>query len=121
MEVWFVNKKLSHLLEPRMQLYFVCLLLFAAVTAFFQLYLGLMELALVVVLYLYYRDRNLRRRREITKYIENVTCNMDDATRDTMLNAPLPMVIVRPETDEVIWSNERFLQITGEREHMFDT
>ena len=116
-----MNKKLSHLLEPRMQLYFVCLLLFAAVTAFFQLYLGLMELALVVVLYLYYRDRNLRRRREITKYIENVTCNMDDATRDTMLNAPLPMVIFRPETDEVIWSNERFLQITGEREHMFDT
>ena len=38
-----------------------------------------------------------------------------------MVNAPLPMVIFRPENDEVIWSNDRFLQITGERDHLFDT
>ena len=42
-------------------------------------------------------------------------------TKDTMVNAPLPMVIFRPENDEVIWSNDRFLQLTGEREHLFDT
>ena len=46
---------------------------------------------------------------------------MDTATKDTMVNAPLPMVIFRPENDEVIWSNDRFLQLTGEREHLFDT
>ena len=43
------------------------------------------------------------------------------ATKDTMVNAPLPMVIFQPETDEVIWSNQRFLQLTGERDHLFDT
>ena len=37
-----------------------------------------------------------------------------------MVNAPLPMVIFQPETEEVIWSNDRFLQITGERDHLFD-
>lgn len=31
------------------------------------------------------------------------------------------MVIFRPESGEVIWSNERFLSISGEREHLFDT
>ncbi len=31
------------------------------------------------------------------------------------------MVIFRPENDEVIWSNDLFLRITGEREHLFDT
>ena len=45
---------------------------------------------------------------------------MDTATKDTMVNAPLPMVIFRPESDEVIWTNDRFLQISGAREHMFD-
>ncbi|MEG2454944.1 MAG: DHH family phosphoesterase, partial [Oscillospiraceae bacterium] len=45
----------------------------------------------------------------------------DVAAKDTMINSPLPMVIFRPENDEVIWSNERFLRITGEREHLFDT
>ena len=116
-----MNKKLTHLLEPQLQLYFVCLILFAGVTLFFDRLLGALELALVVILYLYYRDRTRRRQKALSKYIENVSVNVDDATRDTMLNAPLPMVIFRPETDEVIWSNERFLQLTDEREHLFDT
>ena len=31
------------------------------------------------------------------------------------------MVIFRPDTDEIIWSNDLFLRISGEREHLFDT
>ena len=30
------------------------------------------------------------------------------------------MIIFRPESDEIIWTNDRFLQLTGEREHLFD-
>ena len=44
---------------------------------------------MVVLLGLYYRE-NSRRRREIAKYIENVTGNMDVATKDTMVNSPCP-------------------------------
>ena len=115
------KNKLSHLVEPGLRLYFLCLIVFAAVTALFSLPAAAAELAVVVILYLYFRRSNALRQKEILKYIENVTCNMDSATKDTMVNAPLPMVIFRPENDEVIWSNDRFLQITGEREHLFDT
>lgn len=115
------KNKLSHLVEPSLRLYFLCLIVFAAVTALFSLPAAAAELAVVVILYLYFRRSNALRQKEILKYIENVTCNMDSATKDTMVNAPLPMVIFRPENDEVIWSNDRFLQITGEREHLFDT
>ena len=47
---------------------------------------------------------------------------MDTATKDTMVNSPLPMIIFRPESDDIIWTNDRFLQLTGQgqREHMFD-
>ena len=115
------KNKLSHLVEPGLRLYFLCLIVFAAVTALFSVPAAAAELAVVVILYLYFRRSNALRQKEILKYIENVTCNMDSATKDTMVNAPLPMVIFRPENDEVIWSNDRFLQITGEREHLFDT
>ena len=115
------KNKLAHLLEPGMRLYFVFLLLFAAASALFSVPIAVIEAAVVLVLYLYLRRTNAQRQREILKYIDSVTCNMDTATKDTMVNAPLPMVIFRPENDEVIWSNDRFLQITGEREHMFDT
>ena len=115
------KNKLSHLLEPSFRLYFVFLLLFAALDALFSLPVAVLELAVVVILYLYFRRSSAARQKDILSYIENVTCNMDSATKDTMVNAPLPMVIFRPENDEVIWSNDRFLQITGERDHMFDT
>ena len=45
---------------------------------------------------------------------------MDVATKDTMVNAPLPMVIFRPQSGDIVWSNDRFLQLAGEREHIFD-
>ena len=115
------KNKLTHLLEPSLRLYFVFLLLFAAVSALFSVAVAVIEAAVVAVLYLYFRRSNAQRQKEIIKYIESVTCNMDTATKDTMVNAPLPMVIFRPENDEVIWSNDRFLQLTGEREHLFDT
>ncbi len=115
------KNKLSRLLEPSLRLYFLCLVAFAALSALFSLPLAAGELAVVVLLYLYFRRSTALRQREIIQYIENVTCNMDTATKDTMVNAPLPMVIFRPENDEVIWSNDRFLQITGERDHLFDT
>ena len=115
------KNKLSHLLEPSLRLYFIALVCFTVASAFFNLYLGLAEAVVVLMLYCYFRRANNLRRREILKYIDNVTCNIDVATKDTMVNAPLPMVIFKPETDEVIWSNERFLQLTGEREHLFDT
>ena len=115
------KNKLTHLLEPSLRLYFVFLLLFAAVSALFSVAVAVIEAAVVAVLYLYFRRSNAQRQKEIIKYIESVTCNMDTATKDTMVNAPLPMVIFRPENDEVIWSNDRLLQLTGEREHLFDT
>ena len=116
-----MNRKLAHLLEHSLRLYFLFLLLFALLSALFSLPLAVAELAVVAVLYLYFRSSTSKRKREVMKYLDNLTVSMDNASKDTMLNSPLPMVIFRPDTDEVIWSNERFLQMTGEREHLFDT
>ena len=115
------NNKLSRLLEPSLGLYLACLVLFALASALFSRPLAIIELVVVVILYLYLRRSNSIRKREMLRYIESVTANMDVATRDTMINSPLPMVIFHPDTDEIIWSNERFLQLTDGREHLFDT
>lgn len=115
------NNKLGRLLEPSLGLYLACLVLFAMASALFSLPLAVLEGVIVVILYLYLRRSRSMRKREMLRYIESVTTNMDAASRDTMLNSPLPMVIFYPDTDEVVWSNERFLQLTDEREHLFDT
>lgn len=115
-----LNRKIAQLFQPSFQLYFVCLIVFALLSAFFSLPLAGLELAVVACLGLYNRENNRRRRREITKYLESVTGTVDTATKDTMTNSPLPMIIFRPESDDIIWTNDRFLQLTGEREHLFD-
>ena len=115
-----VNRKLPQLFQPSLQLYFICLFLFALVSALFSWPLAVLELAIVILLGLYHRTGMRKRRREITKYIENITGNVDVATKDTMVNSPLPMVIFRPESGDIIWTNDRFLQLTGDKEHLFD-
>ncbi len=117
------RKKLSRLLEPGMRLYFIVMVIFAVAAALWtkNYILAIAELVITIVLYLYFRQSNASRRKEILRYIDSVSYNVDAATKDTMLNAPLPMVIFRPDSDEVIWSNDRFLKLTGEREHLFDT
>lgn len=116
-----MNQKLSQLLAPSLKLYFGCLICFTVVTAFFSQPLAMAEGLVVIVLAAYLRSSNARRRQEMLQYIENFNGTVDLATKDTLLNAPLPMVIFHPDTDEVVWSNEQFLRMTGEREHLFDT
>ena len=116
------RKKLARLLEPGMRLYFVVMLVFVLAAALTGNYLlAVLELVAVAVIYIYFRQNSRRRQKEVLKYIDSVSDNMDAATKDTMLNAPLPMVIFRPDSDEVIWSNDRFLRLTEERERIFET
>ncbi len=110
------NKKLSRLLEPNLKLYFVCMVVFAAATATVSLPLGLVEIACTVGLYAYFTKRNQRRRQNILQYIDNVTGSVDTASKSTLINSPLPIMVFRPDTGEVIWSNENFLQLAGVRE-----
>ena len=115
-----MNRKLNNLLQPSFRLYFICLVLFALMSAAFYWPLACVELGVVLCLGLYSRESARQRRREINKYLDNYTGTVDTATKDTMVNSPLPMVLFRPESDDIIWTNDRFLRLTGQREHLYD-
>ncbi|MCI8304772.1 MAG: DHH family phosphoesterase [Lawsonibacter sp.] len=115
-----MNRKLNKLLQPSFRLYFICLIVFALLSAVFCWPLAAAELAAVACLGLYSRESSRRRRKEISRYLDSYTGNVDSATKDTMVNSPLPMVLFRPESDDIIWTNDRFLRLTGQREHLYD-
>ncbi len=117
-----MNSKIRRLLEPSMRLYFIALILFAVVTFFFGSYtwqLAVGEGVFILLLFLYSRLAGHRRSREMLKYIESVTSNIDSATKNTLQSFPLPMVIFGLEENQVIYANEAFMAVTGEREHVF--
>ncbi|MBR5471114.1 MAG: DHH family phosphoesterase [Oscillibacter sp.] len=114
------NKKLSRLLEPNMNLYVFCLILFAVAAIPASPLLAVAEGILAVALYLYMKKSNQKRRQKMLQYIDSVTGSVDTASKSTLINSPLPIMVFRPDTGEVIWSNEDFLQLAGAREHLFE-
>ena len=115
-----MNKKLSRLLEPNLKLYFVVLLLFSAAAIPFKPLLAAAEGCATVVLYIYFTRSNRKRRQGILQYIDTLTGSVDTASKNNLVNSPLPVMVFRPDTGEVIWSNENFLQMAGVREHLFE-
>ncbi len=117
-----MNQRLTNLLSPRSGMYFLWLTLFSLASALMgDYYLALVEVLVVLVLFLSFRRSSARRRREAERYLERLAGNVDLAAKDTMLNCPMPVVMFQPDTGDVVWSNERFLTISGAKEHVFDT
>ena len=114
------NNKLSRLLEPNLKFYFFCLALFVLAAVTVSIPLALIEGVVTVALYLYFTQSNKKRRQSVLQYIDSVTGSVDTASKSTVINSPLPIMVFRPDTGEVIWSNENFLQLAGVREHLFE-
>ena len=117
-----MDKRLSRMTESGTRLTFLVMLLFVAVTwVKIHWAAGLAELVLVGLVYLYYRRRSRRRATEIRKYVENLAFSVDDASKHSMVNFPLPMVILRVDTGEIIWCNDGFAEVSEKKDGLFET
>ena len=87
------------MIESGTRLSFVLLVLFT-IPAFLwgNWLLGFGELLLVGCIYWYYLSRSRRRASEIRKYVETLAFSMDDASKHSMVNFPLPMIILRVDS-----------------------
>ncbi len=117
-----MKKNKTHVFDTGFRLSFVLLAVFAIITALLKEYaLAVAEGAAAALCYLGFLRHNRRRQKALAKFMNSLTGDMDVATKDAMVNSPLPMVIFRPESGEIIWTNDRFLHLTGRKEHLFDT
>ena len=82
------NKKLSRLLEPNMNLYVFCLILFAVAAVPVSPLLAVAEGILAVALYLYMKKSNQKRRQKMLQYIDSVTGSVDTASKSTPIKSP---------------------------------
>lgn len=115
------QKALSRLTDTGFRLFFVTGLVFAVLTGLYNIWLCMAELVVLLVLYLYFQSGAIRRKQEAMDYLDHLASGVDNASRRTMLSSPMPIAIFRPDTDDIIWSNERFLHLTGDPDHLFET
>lgn len=100
---------------------FALALLFASVTSLFQPVLAVAEAVATVALFFVLLHTQREHRREMLDYMKSRDDDIEAASRGTIVNAALPMVIFQPETEEIIWSNERFLTLVGHEKHLYDS
>ena len=100
--------------QPSMVLCFVVMVLFAVLSFLSdQLILAAIEAGVTVVLFLIYVFIARKKRRELKNFILSTTSSRDNALKS---GVPFPMAVVRLDTDEIVWSNREFQQVTGMHE-----
>lgn len=120
MKVPPASKALNKLTETGFRVFFFLCLVFAVLSALYNFWLALGEIGAILLLYLYLHAGITKRKKETIAYIEEMTSGIETASKGTVISSPLPVVIFRPDTDDIIWSNDRFLALTGDRDHLFD-
>ena len=115
-----MSKKTLKILEPGLRLYLLVLVLFAAVTVFFDLKLAVAEGVIILVLVVYSLVSHRRRRRELQRFVESVTYNAESATNNTLIHFPLPMAVFRLNDSGVVWANQPFWTMCGKNGPSFE-
>lgn len=104
------NKKFSGIFIPRASFYLWIIFILVVVIGVLKFWVAIPGYILLMFLVYYNFRSNYIRQREITRYIENLTFNIDTATKDTLLNFPMPLVLVELD-GTIIWYNSSFRRI----------
>ena len=115
-----MNKKLQKIIEPGTRLFFIIMLGFAAATFFFNEKLAMVEAGVIALLVIYYLLAARKRRKQLLAYIEDVTYNAESAKNNTLMNFPLPIVVFKLSDNQIIWGNQIFFDLFGNRQPSFE-
>ncbi len=114
------SKKILGLLIPRASIHIWIILLLTIVIAALDWRVAIP----CFVLFAYLTYHNIRtdhkRKAEISSFIENLNFNIDTATKDTLMNFPMPLVITELD-GSIIWYNSTYEDISGQGEIFEET
>ena len=115
-----MNKRIARLLRTNITIFSLCLVLFALAAIPFDVRLAIGEGVAAVAFFLLGRRRSKATQQSLRQYIQRFYGGMDSARSSNMLFTPLPMMVVDLATEDILWSSESFLQLTEQREGIFD-
>ena len=115
-----MNKRIARLLRTNIMIFSLCLVLFALAAIPFDVRLAIGEGVAAVAFFLLGRRRSKATQQSLRQYIQRFYGGMDSAHSSNMLFTPLPMMVFDLATEDILWSSESFLQLTEQREGIFD-
>ncbi|MBQ1242287.1 MAG: DHH family phosphoesterase, partial [Oscillospiraceae bacterium] len=115
-----MSTRILTMLEYNMQLYLLVLAAFSLLTMTASLPLGILGLLATVGLYVWFKQSARKQRERIREHLDKVTDDMETAGKASILTAPFAMMVFRPDTQEILWSNDSFLQQTGVSKELYN-
>jgi c-di-AMP phosphodiesterase-like protein len=109
--------------QVKTRFYLTLLLVFAVATYFLggtARYLAVAEAVVAVAVAVFLRVTSRKRSRELEEYIESMTSSLQTASTGTLSNFPLPAMIFRPDTAEIVWANNQFVNASGSKRRLKD-
>ena len=119
-EACAVNKKISRILKTNVTLYMLCLALFVLAAIPVDLRLAIGEAVMAILVYVLCRKRSRSTQQSLRQYLDRLNGGMDSARASNMLFAPLPMMVFSLHSEEILWGNDSFMQLSGKGEELFD-
>lgn len=104
-----MDSKYKKLITPTKG-YIVLIAVLIAVTIYENVWIGCFFLIIYILLLIHNVKSNKIRKDHWKEFIENFSYNLDSATRNTLLNLPLPMLILN-NNGNIIWYNHSFYKI----------
>ena len=103
------NIKLFDGLVSKTKAYLVIIAILLIIICFFEIKLIVPAIVVYSLILIYTYWTNKKRKAELSEHIKELTINVDNVSKRTLINSPFPLIIV--ETDgNVIWKSSRFVE-----------
>ena len=114
-----MNRRIARILRTNLTLTTLCLVAFVAAATPVDIRLAVGEAVVAVIIILLGLRRSRSTQQSMRQYVERVNGGIDSARSSNTLYAPLPMMVFDVNTDEVLWGNEGFVQLTDQKDGVF--
>lgn len=93
----------------------IIMAIFGAVTVFFNFAWGITQLISTVLLTVLCIEIVEKKHGNLSSYIETITFHVDNATKECLMFAPMPVVIFKRD-GSILWCNDIFTDLMGKKE-----
>ncbi|WP_125154207.1 DHH family phosphoesterase [Clostridium rectalis] len=95
--------------------YMLIIIVLIMIIMYYNITIGIAGITLYLILFFYSVNKNKAKKDEWKKFIEDFSSKLDNATRNTLLKLPFPMLIVG-ENNNILWYNQNFSTVVQGRD-----
>ncbi len=116
-----MNNRFKKWIEPKFILSFVAIFIFSAVSFFYaDAKVAFAEFVASIIILVIYLLTAQSREKKLRKQIEETFDSINQANRNSAMDFPMSMAVIKFDSKEVIWANSAFADMAGVHDYVFE-